>query len=106
MPPDTEAEPRFVSSALVEFRELVQRHIKDLERSYPEEQSTMWFFLRYLKRLRKCALTRTQARACDGAMRSLTRFYLDRVDEPSDLSWRFDEILESHRHAMRREHSG
>ena len=34
----------YISSAFVEFREVVQRNVKELESVYPERYSIEWFF--------------------------------------------------------------
>ena len=93
----------YISSAFVEFRELLQRHIKELERVYPERYSIEWFFLRYLRRVSKHAFAADSPKACSGAMRGLTRFYVDTIASDSDLEVLFEEVLESHRYALRME---
>lgn len=94
----------YVSTGLVEFRETLARHIKDLERNYPERYGTEWFFLRYLQRLQRRAQAVTTAREMSEAMRGLTRYYVDRVDADTPLAARYDEVLYAHRHALRLEH--
>lgn len=91
----------YISSALVEFRELLATHIDDIERAYPERYSTEWFFLRYVKRVNRFALDGETPDACNGAMRGLTRFFVDQVDADSDLTVRFEVLLECHRYALR-----
>ncbi len=94
-----------VSSACVEFRETLARHIKELTRTDPERHGTAWFFLRYLKRVAKSAAASPKASETSGAMRGLTRFYVDSAADDPDLSARFEDVLASHRHALRAEHS-
>jgi hypothetical protein len=94
-----------VSSACVEFRETLARHIKDLTRADPERHGTAWYFLRYLKRVAVRAEASAKASDASGAMRGLTRFYVDSAAADADLSARFDEVLAAHRHALRVEHS-
>ncbi len=106
MPPEGASGTYFVSSGVVEFRELLRRHIRELEDERPAEQSTDWFFLRYLRRLQRRALAQPRARDCEGLMRGLTRFYVDHVEEGSALAERFEDILETHRYALRRDHAG
>jgi hypothetical protein len=93
----------YVSSAFVEFRELLQRHVKQLQKPYPERYSTEWFFLRYVRRLDFDAQSDEAPQACNSAMRGLTRFYVDQVAEHSELAVAFEEILECHRYALRME---
>ena len=92
-----------ISTGLVEFRESVARHIKELERSEFDRYSTEWFFLRYLKRVARQAEQVGLAREISG-MSGLTRYYVDRIEAGSDLATRFEEILDAHRHALRMEH--
>jgi len=94
-----------VSSACVEFRETLARHIKQLTRSNPERHSVEWFFLLYLRRVAKRAEATPKASDASGAMRGLTRFYVDAIADNADLSERFENVLAAHRHALRAEHS-
>ncbi len=94
-----------VSSACVEFRETLARHIKELMRGEPERHSIEWFFLRYLKRVAKRAEETPLASEASGAMRGLIRFYIDSIDQKADLTERFEDVLAAHRHALRVEHS-
>lgn len=93
----------YVTSAFVEFRELLRHHVRELESRYPERYSLEWFFLRYLQRVNKRAQAGHSPRACSGAMRGLTRFYVDQVEADSELAARFDAVLECHRYALRME---
>ncbi|MCC6707219.1 MAG: hypothetical protein IT492_06625 [Gammaproteobacteria bacterium] len=94
-----------VTSACVEFRETLARHIKELTRADPERHGTAWYFLRYLQRVAKRAHASPKASEASGAMRGLTRFYVDSAANDADLSARFDDVLAAHRHALRVEHS-
>lgn len=94
-----------VSSACVEFRETLARHIKALTRSDPERNGTAWYFLRYLKRVARRAEQSPRASDASGAMRGLIRFYVDSAAADADLSERFEDVLAAHRHALRAEHS-
>lgn len=94
-----------VSSAWVEFRETLARHIKDLTRSNAERYSVEWFFLRYLQRLATLAQATPDAREVSGAMRGLTRFYVDCLAQNAALTERFEAVLAAHRHALRAEQS-
>ena len=94
-----------VSSACVEFRETLARHIKELSRRDPERHSIEWFFLRYLKRVAKCAEATPKASEVSAAMRGMTRFYVDSIADDSELTERFEDVLAAHRHALRVEHS-
>ena len=95
----------FVSSAWVEFRETLARHIKALTRADLERYSVAWFFLRYLQRLATLAQATPQASEVSGAMRGLTRFYVDCLAQNAALTERFEAVLAAHRHALRAEQS-
>ena len=94
-----------VTSACVEFRATLARHIKPLQREDPERHSLEWFFLRYLKRVAERAHASPSAREVNGAMRGLTRFYVDSVTHNAVLTARFEAVLAAHRHALRAEQS-
>ena len=93
-----------VTSAWVEFRETLARHIKALLRADAERYSIEWYFLRYLRRLATLAETTPHASEVNGAMRGLTRFYVDSLaaQHPA-LAERFEDVLAAHRHALRAE---
>ena len=95
-----------LNTANVEFRAVLARHIRELERTQPERHGVGWFFLRYLRRVAKFAEECPSARATEPAMRGLVRFYSDQVDPQSELATRFDEVLAAQRHALRSESSG
>ncbi len=95
--------PVYIASSFVEFRELLQRHVRELEADYPERYSHAWYFLRYVKRVRTRAIAGDSPRDCASAMRGLTRYYVDAVEDGSPLALRFEEILECHRYALRTE---
>jgi hypothetical protein len=94
-------EQGYVTSAWVEFRETLARHIKELMKDTLEPASVEWYFLRYLRRLATLADATPHAHEVDGAMRALTRFYLDAVTQAPALAARFEEILAAHRYALR-----
>jgi len=93
-----------LTTAAVELREVLARHMRELEREQVERFSTAWFFLRYLKRIQRRLAAESTARAAEGQVRGLTRFYVDRVEVGSALAERFDEIIAAHRAALRAEH--
>ena len=94
-----------VSSACVEFRETLARHIKELTRSDPARHSLEWFFLRYLMRVAKRAEASPKASEVSSAIRGLTRFYVDSIADNAALTERFEDVLAAHRHALRAEHT-
>ena len=88
-------------SPMVEFRELLVRTVRELEDERFEANSPEWYFLRYVRRLRNTAEKQESAADCSPAMQGLTRYFVDSIDEKSDLGDRFREILECHRFALR-----
>lgn len=95
----------FVTSAWVEFRETLARHIKALIRADAERYSVEWYFLRYLRRLATLAQATPHASDVNGAMRGITRFYVDCLAQDPALTERFEDVLAAHRHALRAEQS-
>ena len=62
-----------------------------------------WYFLRYLRRLATLAEATPHASDVNGAMRGLTRFYVDSLAQDPALAERFENVLAAHRHALRAE---
>ena len=93
----------YVQTPYLEFRELLQQQVKELEKARPERYSTEWFYWRYVRRLSKRALAATSPRDLNGAMRGFIRFYVDSIEAPSALAERFEAVLSAHRHALRLE---
>ena len=91
-----------VHPAFAEFRELVAERIRELERSYPEWQSTEHYLLRYLRALHQRASSVATPHDMEDDMRTLLRFYVDVIEEGSTADKIYKEILESHRYALRR----
>jgi len=86
-----------------EFREIVIRHIRSIESVRPEYQSTEWFLLRYLTRIEKNANPPTSPGRIENSMRALIRFYVDQVDEHSELGEICRQINAEYRRTLRRE---
>ncbi|MEM7540438.1 MAG: hypothetical protein AAF384_02510 [Pseudomonadota bacterium] len=93
----------YIQTSFLEFRETLERHIKEMERDYPERYTTDWYFMRYLKRIDMHAHRVDSPRDVSGSMRGLLRFYVDSVEPGSTLAERFEEVLDAHRFALRTE---
>lgn len=93
----------YLQSSFIEFRELLDRHVREIELESPEQFTTEWFFLRYVRRVRNRAFNYESPRDCSSLMRGLTRFYVDAVAEDTRMAQRYEEILECHRFALRTE---
>ncbi len=86
-----------------EFRLIVIQHIKEIEAQNPEYQSIEWFSIRYLKRIVKNANPPTTPGKMRNSIRALVRFYVDMIDEESELGERCRRVNEEYRKALRRE---
>jgi hypothetical protein len=84
-----------------DFRVYVIEHIKAIESQNPEYQSTEWFLLRYLSRLEKRLNPPTTPGKVEGSMRGLVRFYVDMIDEDSELGDRCKKIYTKYRETLR-----
>ena len=86
-----------------EFRLIVIKHIKEIEADNPEYQSTEWYLIKYLKRIEKTANPPTSPGRVENSIRALIRFYVDMIEERSDLGERCRQVNEQYRKALRRE---
>lgn len=86
-----------------EFRVVLVRHIQELTAARPDAQSTDWYLLKYLRRIHRKVVVSTSPREVDNTMRALIRFYLDAIDEGSELEVRCTELLKFHRRSLRSE---
>lgn len=84
-----------------DFRVYVIEHIKAIDAQNPEYQSTEWFLLRYLSRLEKRSNSPTTPGKVEGSMRGLIRFYVDMIDEDSELGDRCKKIYAKYRETLR-----
>lgn len=89
-----------------EFRLRVIQHIREIEADEPEYQSTEWYLIKYLKRIVKTADPPASRGRVDNSMRALIRFYVDMVEERSDLGERCRMINEEYRKTLRNEQDG
>ena len=86
-----------------ELRVYVIEHIREIEAGDPEYQSTEWYLLRYLKRIEKKTNPPTSPGQVENSIRALIRFYVDMIEEQSELGERCRMINEAYRKALRRE---
>lgn len=84
-----------------EFRLTVVQHIREIEAENPPYQSTEWFLLRYLKRIEKTVEPPASPGRVDNSIRALIRFYVDMIEEQSELGERCRMINEEYRKALR-----
>jgi hypothetical protein len=83
------------------FRIYVIEHIKAIEAQNPGHQSTEWFLLRYLGKIAKNSNPPTTPGRVEGSMRGLIRFYVDTIDENSELGDRCIKIYAEYRKTLR-----
>lgn len=86
-----------------DFRVHVLSHIKDIEKLEFESHSIEWFLLKYLRRLAKLANPPSNRGDMENAIRALIRFYVDNIDEQSDLGSRCQTIYNEYRKCLRRQ---
>lgn len=84
-----------------DFRVHVLEHIKIIEQQEFESHTTEWFLLRYLNRLARCANPPSRRGEVENAIRALVRFYVDNLDERSDLGSRCQTIYNEYRKCLR-----
>lgn len=80
-----------------DFQIYVKGHIKEIQKDDIEAYTTEWFLLRYLKKITKVTEGSKEYSYVEGPIRSLIRFYVDNIDEKSDLGVRCKKIHEEYR---------
>ena len=85
-----------------EFHQYVIEQIKDIEDIEIEAYSIEWFLVRYLKRITKVTVEgNLEYTRVEGLMRALIRFYVDNIDEQSELGDRCLKIHDQYRATLR-----
>jgi hypothetical protein len=85
-----------------DFRVVVINHIKEIDATGPESHSPEWFLLRYLRRIVKNTEPPSLPGRVESSVRALIRFYLDNIDEKSELGDRCLRIYEDYRKTVMR----
>jgi hypothetical protein len=88
-----------------DFRQFVIQYIKLNEIAGPGVDSIEWFLLKYLKRVVKSMEHENAPGRVEGSMRSLMRFYIDNIDEQSELGDQCIKIYEEYRKTLRHNQS-
>jgi hypothetical protein len=83
------------------FRVFVIEHIKQIEKLDYDVDSPEWFLLKYLRRVVKSTEIEDAAGRVDSSMRSLVRFYVDNIDQRSELGDQCIKIYEEYRKTLR-----
>lgn len=87
-----------------DFHEYVVEQIKDIENIEIEPYSIEWFLVRYLKRITKVTVEgNLEYTRVEGLMRALIRFYVDNIDERSNLGDRCLKIHNQYRITLRQQ---
>lgn len=85
-----------------DFRLTVVRHTREIESSAPESHSMEWFLLKYLRHIIKATEAEPVSPGrVEGSVRSLIRFYVDNIEENSDMGERCTAIYEQYRKTLR-----
>ena len=84
-----------------DFRAVVTQHIKAIDAQNPEFQSTEWFLLKYLRRIEKNADQSAAPGEMENSVRALIRFYVDTIDEHSQLGRQCIHVYEEYRKTLR-----
>jgi hypothetical protein len=86
-----------------DFRIVVATQIKELVARGPITDTTQWYLLKYFRRIHKKVVVSNSAREVENPIRALIRFYVDSIDERSELEQRCKKVLQSHKRALRLE---
>jgi len=84
-----------------DLRIMVNGYIRQIDDNNPETHSAEWFLLKYLKRIVKTAEPPARPGQVEGAVRSLVRFYVDNIDEKSELGRICVNIYDQYRKILR-----
>lgn len=84
-----------------DFKAFVIQHIKQIEKLDYDADSIEWFLLKYLRRLVKSTEIDDASGRVEGTMRSLVRFYVDNIDQRSELGDQCMKIYEEYRKTLR-----
>lgn len=84
-----------------DFRVYVMQHVRQIEASGHELDSIEWFLLRYLRRLIRTLESDGGPGRVESSMRSLVRFYVDNIDQNSELGDKCIKIYDEYRKTLR-----
>lgn len=89
-----------------DFHHYVLEHIKEIESADIESYTTEWFLVRYLKKITKITIEgNLEYSRVEGSMRSLIRFYVDNIDEQSEIAERCIKIHNKYRTTILKQQS-
>lgn len=84
-----------------DFRSFVIQYVKQVDKMNYEPDSIEWFLLKYLRRIVHATEGDNAPGRVEGAMRSLMRFYVDNLDERSELADHCLKIYDAYRKTLR-----
>jgi hypothetical protein len=88
-----------------DFRLYVLKHIKEIQAVEIDAYTTEWFLVRYLNKITKVTEGNVEYIRVEGPIRSLIRFYVDNIDEKSELGDRCKKIHNEYRKLLREKQS-
>ncbi len=88
-----------------DFRIYVLGQIKEMQKVEIEAYTTEWFLIRYLNKITKITEGSLEYTRVEGPMRSLIRFYVDNIEEKSELGERCIKIHNEYRNLLRKKQS-
>lgn len=88
-----------------DFQLYIKEHIKEIQKDEIEAYTIEWFLVRYLKRISKVTEGKKEYTFVEGPVRSLIRFYVDNIDEQSELGERCRKIHHEYRKLLREKQS-
>ncbi len=83
-----------------DLRTVVVEHMREINQREIEPYSIEWFLLKYLKRISVLSNDRNRSYEVEGSIRALMRFYVDNIDERSDLARRCAHIHSKYRETL------
>jgi uncharacterized protein (UPF0305 family) len=83
-----------------DLRIVIVEHINEIKQQDIEAYSTEWFLLKYLQRLSVSTNELSRSHEVEGSMRALMRFYVDNIEERSDLARRCKHIHSKYRETL------
>ena len=84
-----------------DFRTYVIEHIKEIQKTDIEAYTTEWFLIRYLNKITKVSEGTKDYDHVEGPIRSLIRYYVDNINEKSELGERCLKIHQEYRKLLR-----
>ncbi len=88
-----------------DFQQYVIAHVKEIEKAGIQPYTTEWFLVRYLHKIIKRSEGTKDYGTVEGSIHALIRFYVDNIDENSELGVRCIKIHRQYRKLLRQQQS-